>query len=127
MFSPGYERKVHINIYTTYGHEQQYKFSVHLLTESSLHSPTSNDVQISMACEYCSARKYCYANVANQLWNRNVHMEIRLRINCFECVRVVILYFMKNSNYVMRVCHKGVFVIRIVKNIAFLFQIFSYP
>ena len=42
-----------------------------------------------LASEYCHASKdcyaskYCYANVPVQLGDRNAHMEIWLKVNCF--------------------------------------------
>ena len=57
---------------------------------------TSDDVQMSKAREYCYASKYCYANVPD-MYDRNAHMEIWLRVNALTCVSSYFTY-MKNNN-----------------------------
>ena len=55
------------------------------------HEATRNGVQTSKASEYCSASKYCYANVPNRLRDRNARMEIWMKVNCFDLCRVATL------------------------------------
>ena len=44
---------------------------------------TSNDVLTSKLSECCYGSEYCNANVPAPLWDRNVHMEIWLKVKCF--------------------------------------------
>ena len=48
---------------------------------ASLHVGITNEC--CYARKYCYASEYCSANAPDQLRERNAHMEIWLRVNCF--------------------------------------------